>query len=290
MSGIAAAAISAGAQLLGTGASMASTGKLNKKNRQWQEDRMREMNEYNTPANQMARFRAAGLNPHLIYGQGTNGNQSAPTALPDQKLPDYSGIGDAAQAYTATRQQQTQIDQMKKNIEVADTEISLKKAQEIATLMGSAKTEEETRQLQELFQVKKDQLSANLNQTNVNTQLTTATIDKVLQDISASRTGQKLSEAQIDNIRQSITESAARIKLLKSQGNGQDIDNVIKGVQRNMWEQGVNPNSAAFDQIIKQLWDLSGLGPADGGIKKYLKKTEKTYDIKVPSIKDWFTK
>ena len=37
-------------------------------------------NEYNTPANQVARLRAAGLNPNLFYGQGNVGNAtSAPT-------------------------------------------------------------------------------------------------------------------------------------------------------------------------------------------------------------------
>lgn len=34
-------------------------------------------NEYNTPANQMQRFADAGLNPNLIYGLGSNGNQPA---------------------------------------------------------------------------------------------------------------------------------------------------------------------------------------------------------------------
>lgn len=33
-------------------------------------------NEYNSPAEQMKRFGAAGLNPHLIYGQGSSGNAS----------------------------------------------------------------------------------------------------------------------------------------------------------------------------------------------------------------------
>ena len=35
-------------------------------------------NAYNTPEAQMARFKAAGLNPHLIYGQGSAGNAAAP--------------------------------------------------------------------------------------------------------------------------------------------------------------------------------------------------------------------
>lgn len=35
-------------------------------------------NAYNSPEAQMQRFRAAGLNPHLIYGQGNPGNASSP--------------------------------------------------------------------------------------------------------------------------------------------------------------------------------------------------------------------
>lgn len=37
--------------------------------------------EYNSPANQMARYKAAGLNPNLIYGQGTSGNASSAPVL-----------------------------------------------------------------------------------------------------------------------------------------------------------------------------------------------------------------
>ena len=44
-------------------------------------------NEYNTPANQMARFQSAGLNPNLIYGQ-MNQSASAPS----------SGVGSASLA------------------------------------------------------------------------------------------------------------------------------------------------------------------------------------------------
>lgn len=33
-------------------------------------------NEYNSPTQQMARIRAAGLNPNLVYGNGVTGNSS----------------------------------------------------------------------------------------------------------------------------------------------------------------------------------------------------------------------
>lgn len=44
-------------------------------------------NLYNTPEQQMKRFTAAGLNPHLIYGQGSPGNASSPPAYspPDMR-------------------------------------------------------------------------------------------------------------------------------------------------------------------------------------------------------------
>lgn len=45
--------------------------------------------EYNTPESQMTRFQSAGLNPNLIYGQGSPGNQSAPLSYPDIKPADY---------------------------------------------------------------------------------------------------------------------------------------------------------------------------------------------------------
>lgn len=56
---------------------------------QWQNDmniaNWNMVNEYNSPANQMARLKDAGLNPNLMYGQGSPG-QSSP-------LPGASGNG-----------------------------------------------------------------------------------------------------------------------------------------------------------------------------------------------------
>lgn len=40
------------------------------------QEAIRRQNEYNSPLKQMERFKAAGLNPALMYGQGTPGNQS----------------------------------------------------------------------------------------------------------------------------------------------------------------------------------------------------------------------
>lgn len=60
---------------------------LSKYQYQQQKEMFNLANQYNTPASQMQRYKDAGLNPNLIYGQGTSGN--APNVLPQYKAPEY---------------------------------------------------------------------------------------------------------------------------------------------------------------------------------------------------------
>lgn len=57
-------------------------------------------NEFNSPAEQMKRFGAAGLNPHLIYGQGSAGN--AASASPPNYQPSQAQYKYEAPAYGAS--------------------------------------------------------------------------------------------------------------------------------------------------------------------------------------------
>lgn len=78
--------------IIGTGIQMAGNAINNKRNREqaeaqrnWSQKMQHDQNDfnrrqwelnnkYNSPIEQMARFKEAGLNPHLIYGKGTPGN------------------------------------------------------------------------------------------------------------------------------------------------------------------------------------------------------------------------
>lgn len=57
------------------------TNRMNRENAEWQLAQNRRLQEeqriYDTPSNQMARYKAAGLNPHLIYGSGSGASGSA---------------------------------------------------------------------------------------------------------------------------------------------------------------------------------------------------------------------
>lgn len=75
-----------GAPLIGAGASIVSSlieNRMNEKAeiRAYNRDlkMMNYQNEYNSPAEQMKRLKAAGLNPHLVYDKGSTGNMGAQT-------------------------------------------------------------------------------------------------------------------------------------------------------------------------------------------------------------------
>lgn len=85
-------------------------------------------NQYNTPANQMRRFKEAGLNPHLAYNQGNPGNQASPLTHPTIQPADYQSNAATAALiplYNQTRMTSAQVGAKEADTAktVADTEL-----------------------------------------------------------------------------------------------------------------------------------------------------------------------
>lgn len=82
--------------------------------------------EYNSPANQMARYKAAGLNPNLIYGQGNSGNAASPVQLqapaPAPWKSSFDKIGQAAQTYLDYKSRLLGIEAQQKQNDILDQE------------------------------------------------------------------------------------------------------------------------------------------------------------------------
>lgn len=100
-------------------------------------------NEYNTPSNQMQRFKDAGLNPNMIYGQGSPGNA---TVMPKYNAPrqEYNyqplRLPQAMSMFQDFAMKQAQIDNVKEQTDLTKlkqaTEAvlpSLRKAQRLKT-------------------------------------------------------------------------------------------------------------------------------------------------------------
>lgn len=91
---------------------------------QWNIEQWQRENDYNSPTAQMARFRAAGLNPNLIYGQSntaassptlTSGAASSPTDM--SAIGNKRNFGQAMQEALNLEMQRAQIDAIKAGTE-----------------------------------------------------------------------------------------------------------------------------------------------------------------------------
>lgn len=78
--------------------------------------------EWDSPVNQMKRFRQAGLNPHLIYGQGSPGNQGTPLRAADIRPADYQSYAQNAGSNAMQTFNQTALTQAQVNATNAKTE------------------------------------------------------------------------------------------------------------------------------------------------------------------------
>lgn len=81
-------------------------------------------NRYNDPAHQMARLKAAGLNPNLMYQQGNLG-----TFTPVQSANWQDAVGNAPARYTGSELQQTQTELGEQKITESEAKVQLQEAQ-----------------------------------------------------------------------------------------------------------------------------------------------------------------
>lgn len=88
--GIIAAVVAAAAGIWGTSATNKAKTEQSQLAYKREQEMTDKMNYYNSPAQQMQRFRDAQLNPNLIYGQASSGNQSV---LPKYNAPDIDWRG-----------------------------------------------------------------------------------------------------------------------------------------------------------------------------------------------------
>lgn len=74
--------------------------------------------DYNSPASQMQRFKDAGLNPALVYGQGTPGNLESVPRHPDIKPADLQA------AYTGNVEKAMQMRLMQSQVDLTDQKVA----------------------------------------------------------------------------------------------------------------------------------------------------------------------
>jgi hypothetical protein len=101
-------------------------------------DMWNKANDYNSPKSQMGRFKEAGLNPNLIYGQGTSGNTA--TTLPKYQAPsikyDYqpkTNLPETLSVFQNFLMRQAQTDNLREQKELINAQTELSKMNRLLT-------------------------------------------------------------------------------------------------------------------------------------------------------------
>lgn len=287
--------IVAGLGAASNAANMISQGSMNKKTRKWNENMYRQQradsladwamqNEYNHPSSQMARLRDAGLNPNLVYGNGTETTAGpvrgtsadkwtpiAPTAQLGQVAADSIGASIDLQV------KQAQVDNLRKQNTLIQNQAVESLARGIAVYTGIDKTKIDTEAAKFDLTMKEALRDTNiaitegiLKKQQVDTQFTinqderarlmnAATLEKMVEEILTIQKGRAKTDAEIREI-------DARIKNLST-------DQELKQLELELRKRGINPNDPTWLRMIIQ--GLSGVSigtPGDGGPVQVLKK------------------
>lgn len=211
------AVVQSAANTAGTVISNDLSYKQNVKLAEQQFNRNKEMwnlaNQYNSPEQQMQRFKAAGLNENLIYGQGNAGNTA--TTLPQYSAPEYNpprvdfDVLSKMRTYQDMRLQQTQIDNNKAQHDVILQDLANKQVLNASIMANTDFTKTKNRTAKMLQSTQLEALKANL-----------------------------------DMLNQRIKTENLRRGLLSNQINSVNEDVTFKKWRNNLNNMGVNPNDA----------------------------------------------
>lgn len=131
-------------------------------------------NEYNSPTQQMARIRAAGLNPNLVYGNGVTGNSSGstpqyePAKFNAPTMQAYRGwnlgISDAVSQFLAYRTVKAQVDNMEAQNSLIRQQTATEATKQANIAASTSRSEFDLNMAKELKDVSVSSAIADMNQ------------------------------------------------------------------------------------------------------------------------------
>ena len=254
------AIIAGGASLLGSALGSFSQKKTNDKNMElakyqnaWQAQenekayqRNLEMwnlqNAYNSPTQQMARLRSAGLNPNLVYGSGVTGNsagstpQYQPADIKRAELSSYrgwnQGLTDAVSNFLAFRSNRAQVENMEAQNSLIRQQTATEATRQANIAASTARSEFDLSQANRL----KD----------VSVSMAEAQMSKAQHDASTawSQSQQSWIKTNIDRALQET-----RIKITKEEYNS-----LVQATRRLLQDNDIN----AFRNVMERMYGRSG--------------------------------
>lgn len=265
-----AAIITGAATIAASGANAYAQGKMNKRALNYNREayaRQRTdalsdyetQNRYNSPEEQMKRFRDAGLNPNLIYGQQNEGAtvRSSDMQSWNPRAPSFDiQPGNIVSQYFDTRLREAQIDQARASITVMQQD-ALQKAQQTANLSTqNAMGEFNLMQSKRLAETQVQAAQANLDNVRQQTESSKTTQSIALQENErrAALTSQSLQEGiqRILQIRAQTANTYEERKRIQSSIENLNTDTDLKKEDLELRKKGINPQDPVWLRMLGQ--------------------------------------
>lgn len=234
-------------------------------------------NEYNSPINQMARLRDAGLNPNLVYGDGVTGNASGSARSSsvnemNQRAPDWGAVGNMAASSIAMYQDIKLKEAQINNLEVDNT-VKAQHAELMATDRMKRLLEIKTGNLDydiknsikdyqiEFAKLQNRKLLAEtstmLDRNEREIAMTNVSVAKAAEEILSLRVQRLLTMEQTKETRAKIQEIQHRIHLLET-------DNQIRQKDLEWRRKGLTPNDPIYWRQLQEIIGGDILAPLKG--------------------------
>lgn len=206
-------------------------------------------NEYNSPTQQMARIRAAGLNPNLVYGNGVTGNSSGST--PQYESAKFNaptmqayrgwnlGISDAISQFLAYRTAKAQVDNMEAQNSLIRQQTATEATKQANIAASTSRSEFDLNMAKELKDVSVSSAIADMNQkqataaqgwTKANREVIQYELDKALFDNKIKLSNQEYLKA-LQSVRQLIQDNdinAFRNEMERVTGKGSFATDMLR--------------------------------------------------------------
>lgn len=206
-------------------------------------------NEYNSPTQQMARIRAAGLNPNLVYGNGVTGNsagstpQYEPAKFNAPTMQAYRGwnlgIFDAISQFLAYRTVKAQVDNMEAQNGLIRQQTATEATRQANIAASTSRSEFDLNMAKELKDVSVSSAIADMNQkqagaaqgwTKANREVIQYELDKALFDNKIKLSNQEYLKA-LQSVRQLIQDNdinAFRNEMERVTGKGSFATDMLR--------------------------------------------------------------
>lgn len=266
--------------------------------REWALRDWQSQNEYNDPASQMARLRAAGLSPHLVYGGGVNTTaQSINKVTPQASSKPSAGynpdmVANAIGVYQTAQLNAAQQDNIRAQTEVAQAQQLLTQANTSKVLTDTARGAFELDQAKALRELvieqanlanQKTKVDIEATQTGTQVLLNRDAREQLANSTNVELTVNKILESKLTQARMAlenakIPEERAKlvqeIQLLEVQKQNASTEGAIKSLDLALRQKGIMPHDPIYARLLdkwlsqqREATSVSGPMTVDEAIK-----------------------